>query len=48
MNFIELDCEDGRLRILCGGVESLVYFSKEFVGLITTLAAVVVVVKVYS
>jgi hypothetical protein len=53
MNFMELDCEDWRLRIVSSGVEYLVSSSKEFVDLITTLAVVVVeaaavVIKVHS
>lgn len=46
MNFMELDCEGLRLRVVSSGVESLISSSKEFVALITTLAAAVVVVVI--
>jgi hypothetical protein len=51
MNFMELDCEDWRLRIVSSGVEYLVSSSKEFIALITiaaAAAAVVVVIVVWQ
>jgi hypothetical protein len=46
MNFMELDSEGLRLRVVSSGVESLISSSKEFVALITTLAAAAIVVVV--